>query len=62
MGIVGKIECECKEGYSLHEVEGQRLASLLRNTFRAGGRGCLPGGVPLSLQEVESWCAAGEEK
>ena len=46
MGTVGKIECEGERNYSLHEVEGLRLAPLWWNRFRAGGRGCLPGGGP----------------
>ena len=62
MGTVGKIICEGRRDYSLHEVEGLRLAPLWRNRFCARGRGCLSGGVPLSLQEVEGWRAAGGGK
>ena len=62
MGTVGKIESEGEMDYSLHEVKGLPLASLWRNRFRAGGRGCLPWAVPLSLQEVEGWRASWEEK
>ena len=34
-----------------HKVDGLRPESLRQNSFRARGRGCLPEGVPLSLQE-----------
>ena len=38
-----------------------RLAPLWNNSLRAGERGRLSGGVPLSLHEVEVWRPAGEE-
>ena len=45
--------------YSLPEV-GLRLAPLWKNSLHVGERGRLPGGVPLSLHELEGWHSAGE--
>ena len=52
----------CQLHYSMHEVEGLRPAPLWENSLRAGEQGRLSRGVPLSLQEVEGWCSAGEEE
>ena len=51
-----------KPHYSLQEVEGLRLAPRRKDSLRAGERGRLPGGVPLSLHEVEGWRPAGEKE